>query len=206
MVPDQEYHSLIAGGQSWWEGWSWMLAWASQCPGWHTLSKIKASRKSSLVNRVFWAHIPSLNSQAARLTIFSLILAAGLNSLLLSLVWARKTWLNLDWKPGHLSKGDPLNSLLIAGTLHHLLHIDGGQVHLKKTRWKRLWQLYSVTWSGGISPTSTTSSTSAMVILAALAMGRLKLLAVILNTRLPALSAFQAFTRAKSPVIPSSMM
>ena len=38
---------------------------------------------------------------------------------------------NLDGKLGHLSQGDPLNPLLIAGTLDHLLHIDGGQVHLK---------------------------------------------------------------------------
>jgi hypothetical protein len=48
------------------------------------------------------------------------------------------------------------------------------------------------------------SLTSAIVMLAAFAMGKLKLFADFLNITLPALSAFHAFIIAKSPVIDSS--
>ena len=50
------------------------------------LAYLEVRRKIFFILNVFRAHIPSLNSQAARRTIFSLILAAGLNSLLLSVV------------------------------------------------------------------------------------------------------------------------
>ena len=48
--------------------------------------------------------------------------------------------------------------------------------------------------------------TSAMVTLAAFAMGTLKFLADFLKTRFPLLSAFHALMRAKSPVMASSIM
>ena len=48
--------------------------------------------------------------------------------------------------------------------------------------------------------------TSAIVHLAAFAIGTLKFLADFLKTRLPYLSAFQALMSAKSPVMASSMM
>ena len=48
--------------------------------------------------------------------------------------------------------------------------------------------------------------TSAMVTLAAFAMGALKFLADFLKTRFPLLSAFHALMSAKSPVMASSMM
>jgi len=44
------------------------------------------------------------------------------------------------------------------------------------------------------------------VILAAFAIDKLKLIADFLNIKLPALSAFQALIKAKSPVIASSRM
>ena len=47
-------------------------------------------------------------------------------------------------------------------------------------------------------PGSTNSSTSAMVILPAMAMSGLKLRAVLLKIKLPSVSPFHAFTMAKS--------
>ena len=55
------------------------------------------------------------------------------------------------------------------------------------------------TWSGSRAPAGTTSSTSAMVTRAAIATCGLKLRAVLRKTRLPWVSAFQAWTSAKSP-------
>ena len=48
------------------------------------------------------------------------------------------------------------------------------------------------------------SHTSAIVVLAAFAIDKLKLMADFRNMRLPALSDFHAFINAKSPVIASS--
>ncbi|KAG1578296.1 hypothetical protein G6F46_015795 [Rhizopus delemar] len=54
------------------------------------------------------------------------------------------------------------------------------------------------TWAGSMLPTGTTSSTSTMQTLPAIAQAGLKLRAVLRNTRLPASSAFQAVTSATS--------
>src|SRR5690606_19100218 len=61
------------------------------------------------------------------------------------------------------------------------------------------------TWSGSISPVSTTSSTSTMQTLPAMAQAGLKLRAVLRNTRLPAWSAFHALTSDTSATSAVSM-
>src|SRR3954465_15203570 len=61
-------------------------------------------------------------------------------------------------------------------------------------------------WSGSISPAGTRCSTSTTVIFAAVAIIGLKLRAVLRYTRLPAVSPFQAWTMARSPNSPRSMM
>mmetsp|Transcript_13791 Transcript_13791/g.35551 ORF Transcript_13791/g.35551 Transcript_13791/m.35551 type:complete len:343 (-) Transcript_13791:465-1493(-) len=60
------------------------------------------------------------------------------------------------------------------------------------------------TSSAGIAPACTISSTSAMQIFPAIAASTLKLRPVPRKTRLPRVSAFHAFTRAKSPTIACS--
>ena len=62
------------------------------------------------------------------------------------------------------------------------------------------------TWSGGISPIGTISSTSAIVIRPAVAIAGLWLRAVLRKTRLPSGSAFHALTKAKSPSSACSRM
>jgi hypothetical protein len=57
------------------------------------------------------------------------------------------------------------------------------------------------TLSGSMDPTGTISSTSAIVSLAALAIGALKLRADLRKRRLPASSAFHALISATSPVM-----
>ena len=59
---------------------------------------------------------------------------------------------------------------------------------------------------GSSSPAGTNSSTSAMVIFPAIAIIGLKFLAVALNTKLPSVSPFHAFTIAKSAVNADSRM
>ena len=102
-----------------------------------------------------------------------------------------------------------LYNFVISLSFYHSLNIDAGKMNVFGFK-RFIYNLLHLdnnhhTMTPATLPVST-ELTSAMVHLAAFAMGILKFLADFLKTRFPYMSAFQAFTRAKSPVMDSSMM